>query len=138
MERRLKISSLIEVVAAWAADKPLVDRVYLFGSRVRGDTRPDSAIAIAVELDLEELAGRDDTGGVDTWTSESPDWIDELQVLIPIKVDLQCYLGDETPVIKEALRRSHVLAYEKPGKRPPRWLDSFKVRMPRSRLLLGH
>lgn len=134
----MKISSLIEVVAGWAADEPLVDRVYLFGSRVRGDTRPDSAIAIAIELDLEELTGRGDPRGVDTWTSETPNWIEELQALIPIKVDLQHYLGDETPVIKEALRRSHVLAYDKPGKRPPRWLATFKVRMPRSRLLLGH
>ena len=44
---------------------------YLFGSRVLGDARPGGAIAIAVELDLEELIGRDDTSGVHIWLSES-------------------------------------------------------------------
>jgi small ligand-binding sensory domain FIST len=46
------------VVSAWAATEPLVRRIYLFGSRARGDNRPDSDIDLAIlnNIDPAELA----------------------------------------------------------------------------------
>ena len=43
------LSELIRVVADWAGGCPGIKRVFLFGSRVRGDHRPDSDLDLAIE-----------------------------------------------------------------------------------------
>ena len=43
------LTELIRVVADWADGCPGVGRVFLFGSRVRGDHRPDSDLDVAIE-----------------------------------------------------------------------------------------
>ena len=43
------LSGLIRVVADWADGCPGIKRVFLFGSRVRGDHRPDSDLDLAIE-----------------------------------------------------------------------------------------
>ena len=43
------LTELAGIVADWADGCPGVGRVFLFGSRVRGDHRPDSDLDIAIE-----------------------------------------------------------------------------------------
>ncbi len=43
---RSDLSELAEIVAKWADEAPGIPAVYLFGSRVRGDHRPDSDVDI--------------------------------------------------------------------------------------------
>src|SRR5467141_1036155 len=48
--------ALAEVLAGWIGPAPAVPAVYLFGSRVRGDRRPDSDVDV-------RLLGRTKRGG---------------------------------------------------------------------------
>ena len=105
--------ALEQIVAKWAACKPLIRRAFIFGSRVRGDNRQDSDIDIAVELDPAEFRGADESGGLATWMFETKGWKDELQQLIPYKVQLERYHPDQTPTVASGLERSSTLVYEK-------------------------
>jgi predicted nucleotidyltransferase len=40
-------------IVEWAGRHRSIERVYLFGSRARGDHHPDSDIDLAVEMDLD-------------------------------------------------------------------------------------
>jgi predicted nucleotidyltransferase len=93
----------------WARQKPLIKRVFVFGSRVRGDHRPDSDIDIAVELDPNHFQGVDESGGLATWMFETEAWKDELHRLL----QLERYHAGQTPTIASGLARSRVLVYEK-------------------------
>lgn len=42
------LNAIAEIVAKWADDRPCVRRVYLYGSRVRGDHRPESDVDVFV------------------------------------------------------------------------------------------
>jgi predicted nucleotidyltransferase len=44
------LSAAARSIVAWAASEPLVDGVYLFGSRVRGSARDDSDLDVAVAV----------------------------------------------------------------------------------------
>lgn len=101
------------MVSTWARGKPLVKRVYLFGSRVRGDNRPESDIDIAVELDPSAFRGADESGGLATWMFEAQAWREELKQLIPMKIQLERYHPGQTPTIEKGLARSSQLIYEK-------------------------
>lgn len=97
----------------WACAEPLVKRVYLFGSRVRGDHRLTSDIDIAVELDPAVFKGVDESEGLATWMHEAKVWREELQKLIPLKVQLERYHPDQTPTVGKGIERSSQLVYEK-------------------------
>lgn len=91
----------------------MVKRVYVFGSRVRGDNRPDSDIDIAVELDSAAFLGVDESGGLATWMFETKGWKEELEKLVPLKVQLERYHPEQTPTVGKGLARSSQLIYEK-------------------------
>ena len=102
-------------IAAWAEKKPLVKRVWLFGSRVRQDFRPDSDLDVAIELDVDAADGSDESGGMALWMFDTDGWKEELQAISPYVIQLEQYLGDRTPTIKAALERSSRLVYQKPS-----------------------
>jgi len=43
----------VTIIVEWASRHRLIERVYLFGSRARGDHGPDSDIDLAVEMDFD-------------------------------------------------------------------------------------
>src|SRR5438105_638499 len=68
----MDLDNIAAALGRWASRHPQIKRVYLFGSRVRGDHHRDSDLDIAVELD-ENL---DESGGLATWMIElKPAWI---------------------------------------------------------------
>lgn len=105
----MDLSQIGAAVAKWARSKPIVMRVYLFGSRVRGDHRPDSDLDIAVEL----VPDLDESGGLATWMHEKKEWIEELKALIPLKLQLERYHPVQTPTVVKGIERSSQLIYEK-------------------------
>lgn len=109
----MEVSEVAKVISNWASGKSLVKRVHIFGSRVRRDHRPDSDIDIAVELDLEALEGTDESGGLATWMFETKGWKEELECLIPLKVQLERYHPDQTPTVGKGLAESSQIVYEK-------------------------
>lgn len=106
-------TDIARVLAVWAGGKSLVGRLFIFGSRARGDHRSNSDIDIAIELDMSAARGMDESGGLVTWMFETKGWKEELRALLPLDIDLEQFRGSDTPTIKQALERSSILVYEK-------------------------
>lgn len=111
--RHIEIQQIQQSIAVWASQYPLIKRVSIFGSRVRGDHRHDSDLDVAIELDPAEYESSDESGGWATWMFETSEWKNELQALIPYEIHLEQYCGDQTPTIRDGLKRSSKLVYEK-------------------------
>lgn len=109
----MQLVEIRTLLAAWAAEKPLINRLWLFGSRVRGENRHNSDVDVAIELDMSATKGIDESGGVATWTFDTTMWKPELEGLLSLAVDLQRYKTGETNVIQAGLDHSSILVYEK-------------------------
>jgi len=99
----MDIDKIQEILTKWGKQKPLVKIIYIFGSRARGDHRPDSDLDIALELDNNEVPSGDESGGIATWMFEAEEWRKELAELIPLEIQLEHYEGKETPTIAKGL-----------------------------------
>ena len=102
-----------EVLVRWARGQPVVKRLRIFGSRARGDHRPNSDLDIAVELDAESIRGTDESGGLTTWISENRKWKQELEGRLPYSVQLELYEGSQTPTVQKGVSESSVVVYER-------------------------
>lgn len=109
----MQLADIHALLSAWAADKPLVGRLWLFGSRVREQHRPDSDVDVAIELDMSAAKGVDESGGMATWAFASKSWRPELEDLLFLVVDLQRYKAGETKIVQAGLDQSSILVYEK-------------------------
>lgn len=75
-------TDLVPAILAWGSARSAIKCVWLFGSRVRDDFRPDSDIDIAVGIAAPE------TYNYNAWFWPSRDWRKELAAIIPYEVDL--------------------------------------------------
>jgi predicted nucleotidyltransferase len=112
----MQLAEMLALLTAWATEKPLVGRLWLFGSRVRGNHRSDSDVDVAIELDMSAAKGVDESGGMATWAFDTKQWKPELEDLLSLIVDLQRYKVGETNIIQAGLDQSSILVYEKKGK----------------------
>jgi uncharacterized protein len=93
-------SAWVQRIRLWAAQKSEIDQVWIFGSRARGDHKPDSDIDIALKL----RGASDEKDGI--FLCEFDRWKREIQKFTPVKVDLDH--GDEdcdSEVVVPALKR---------------------------------
>lgn len=103
-ERKL----VCRVLAEWAHTHPEISRAIVYGSRARGDNRPDSDLDVAVELD----GGSQDESLLAIWITSAGQWRDELQPRLSWSLDLQWHdLAGETPTVSGKLERGHFVAY---------------------------
>lgn len=110
----MDLEAIEAVQLEWARQDPILAMIHLFGSRVRGDHRPDSDIDFAVELDLSAARGVDFSGGFATFSQHSRRWEVELARRLSIPVDLEFYHGpEETPILHGGLEQSGKLIYDK-------------------------
>lgn len=86
--------------------KHYVKRLWVFGSVVRDDFRPDSDIDILYEFDLEQMPDKEYLGHF--WGI----W-DDLELIFGRKVDFVHYPSLKNPYLKAAIDQSKVLIYEK-------------------------
>ena len=95
------LKSLANVIAQWADQRPAIEQVYIFGSRVRGDARPDSDLDIAVEF-VQNLT----TEATSDWTQHSQVVGEELKAALGgTQVSLHTRKDDAAwPAIREAAK----------------------------------
>lgn len=94
--------AIAEAIASWA-ESAEVSRVYFFGSRVRGDHRPDSDIDLAIDLDD---IGSTEAGGM-WWMHVNATFFEDLKVrLNPIRLEVRRSddRGVEWPFIRQAAK----------------------------------
>jgi predicted nucleotidyltransferase len=105
----MEIDEVRHIVATWAETEPLVQKVWLFGSRVRGTERPDSDIDIAIEI--QKLPN--DSCAWTTFVYEKERLKAAIQARLPMPVQLEWYGGPiETPTIHAGLQESSIVVYE--------------------------
>ena len=73
------LPALAEAVASWVDDASGVPTVYLFGSRVRGDHRPDSDVDLCVFLSEWEPTSE----SVDWWLDQNRTDFAQVKALLP-------------------------------------------------------
>ena len=98
----------VAVISAWAAKNDLVHRVWIFGSRVRGNHQSNSDLDVAVQHGIKS----GDTDAITTEIFERQNWIDELQPITRLQLDVWSYHPGETPTIEAGIRAGSVLIYE--------------------------
>ena len=107
---QLTTSQLGDIVAEWAADYPFIGKVWLFGSRVRGNAHAQSDLDVAVVL-RKVL----DKAGMVACPLDDDIMSMALQAMLPMAVDLQWYLGpSDTPILHTALNECSLVVYESP------------------------
>ena len=104
-----EITEVTTVVSEWASQNPLVRKVSLYGSRVKGCYKSDSDLDIAVEIDK----GLGDENKLATWITDGDKWKAELQTLLPYRVHLEWYDEEETERVRRAVESSGILVYSK-------------------------
>ena len=99
----------IELLRRWAEANPIVERVWIFGSRARGDSRPDSDLDVAVEHGVMPGDGDHFTTGL----CAPSEWSAELQPEAKLKLDIWSYRPGDTPTIEAGLREASQIIYER-------------------------
>jgi predicted nucleotidyltransferase len=83
------------VIADWAENLPL-KRVYIFGSRVRGDAAPDSDIDVAIEFEFQA-----DSEAMRNWIYQNDSGFAELKTALGVPLSLHHDCRDSAwPVIR--------------------------------------
>lgn len=97
-------------IVAWAQDQSIIRRVYLFGSRSRGDHRPDSDLDLAIELFGRNLEAR-----YGSWGAIDEELLQEIQQLLPYVVQLEWYDPEEKLLgtVGPAVRNDGILLFER-------------------------
>ncbi|WP_425333010.1 nucleotidyltransferase domain-containing protein [Cupriavidus pinatubonensis] len=105
---QLTTQQLGGIVAEWAAKYPFIGKVWLFGSRVRGNAHArsdlDVAVALCEAIDKPCMAACLFHNDIMSLT---------LQAMLPMTLDLQWYEGaSSTPILHRALSNCSLVVYE--------------------------
>lgn len=102
-----ELERIATVIAGWAAELP-IRRAFVFGSRVRGDHRPDSDLDVAIELyRCAELGCLPDSGTALTerWTKQNGEDFSGLKLALGIPLSLHADADDAVwPSIRDGAR----------------------------------
>jgi predicted nucleotidyltransferase len=94
-----------DAIVAWATRTPLVSAVYLFGSRAKGMSRPDSDVDLALVVN--------GASPVNVFLTEGEDWQNDLRSLTGLLVNLDVLAGDETPKATQYVGDFSVLLFRR-------------------------
>jgi predicted nucleotidyltransferase len=100
----------LEQLCLWGARNPLIVRLWLYGSRARGDHREDSDLDIAIE----NLTAPTDTDPLTTAVFELEGWRRDLQPKLKLTLHLES-IHESYDVIQPAVRNHGRLVYEALG-----------------------
>jgi predicted nucleotidyltransferase len=92
-----------EKIVSWATAHPEIRKVYLYGSRARGDNEPDSDIDLAIVLEPEP----GDTGSLATWF----EWDAGQDLRLSYPVHLQWYERGSQDRPGQGVKKNGVLLF---------------------------
>jgi predicted nucleotidyltransferase len=101
-----ELRRLVRTLANWIEPAPSIPAVYLFGSRVRGDHRPNSDVDIRVFFS--EWGGVIDVRDMNWWQNQNATDFVELKRLLPGPLALHCDSSDNADTAILAGRKSPV------------------------------
>lgn len=103
------IEIIKQKICTWAKEQPLIKRIYIYGSRVRGDYTKESDLDIAIEFHKYPT----DASVWVTGFFEISDLREDIKKLFPgYKVQVEHLHPTKTPYVKKGVDESRVLAYE--------------------------
>ena len=94
-----------DAIIAWADRTPLILSVYLFGSRAKDTSRPDSDADLALVIS--------DDAPAEAFIAWAEDWRIELREATGLLVDLQVMAGEVTPRVTKYVADSRVLLFRR-------------------------
>jgi predicted nucleotidyltransferase len=108
------VTPWLATIEAWAADKPEVAAVWLFGSRAKGTERPDSDVDLGVVL-MPGEPGHDWPLG--NWMAIGSAWRDELCTMLGRGVSLEAFSrpGELQSEEEVAARAPAILLWTRPA-----------------------
>ena len=106
----MTIDQLKNIIFCWASENSLVRKVYIFGSRARGDYCLTSDLDVAIEVNQTPQDGSE----CSTWFNSRKMLKASLQALVPYQLQLEWYDPIETPTVHKGLQESSILVYEQP------------------------
>src|SRR5262245_45701148 len=104
-----ELRELAEVVAEWCEPAMGLEHVYLFGSRVRGDHRPDSDVDLRIFME----EWRPDDAAVDWWMHQNTSDFEELKAKLPGPLAIHCGTSDRADAAIRAGAKPPVLTVGK-------------------------
>ncbi len=105
----MELNLLSQIIVNWAIDQPIISRIHLYGSRVKGTYKADSDIDIAVEI----ITSTGDSSPLATWIAQHEKLNQSLIPLLSITPHLEWYANAiETPTIHKALNEASIVVYE--------------------------
>lgn len=109
----MSLEEVKKILRGWASGNSAVSKLYIYGSRVKGDFKKSSDLDVAVEIDPEE----GDTNAFTTFICEKSNWVEELESLLNLKVDLKWYnKNDKSSITRVGVENSGVLVYSRDEK----------------------
>lgn len=97
----------ISLIQEWAAKTPIIERVWIFGSRVCGTHHADSDLDVAIKHAV--APGAEDL--FTTGLCEPSKWRAQLQPHARLQLDIQSYIPGDTPTVEAGLRETSRLIY---------------------------
>lgn len=100
--------SYVELIKYWAKNEQLIKRVFIFGSRTRGNYSGSSDIDIAIELSFSEP-----NTNLANFLFEQDRWGSDLKKLINLEVDVQLLeVNNKNSIIFRGVSDNSILAYQ--------------------------
>lgn len=91
----------VQEVTRWASKHLVIEKVYLFGSRARGDYRPESDIDLAVQMPE------------NNWFDWHPNFERCPDLSLPYDIHLQWYSPKSLKIVGSAVERDGICLYDR-------------------------
>lgn len=108
MQTPAELEEAVALVGSWAMKQSLIEKVYFFGSRVRGNHRATSDLDIAVMLRIVNP-----NSALAHWYSYVELWAHDLTKKLPWRAHLEWYHVSATPQIASGISYSSILVYSR-------------------------
>ncbi len=89
-----------KIIKNWANKNDRIKNVWIYGSRVKDNYSEDSDLDIAIQIE-----SRPFDSDFDIYTCKGDKWQNELENLLPFKIDLQRFADKNSPVDTPEVRK---------------------------------